>query len=167
MEVRPLYDRLLTFTFNAVPDTHAAIIDGLICGVGNDGAPAAGPILLFHLHDGTGVTPSFEALSAVCMRLGELAASEAARTGDPFAVMRDIAAIDVLHRVCPRIGVERQGHGVDHLLRAPAKRSLGMGRMTLKSLPANASLREVRSNLRRILGIEPAREVRPAACLAS
>jgi transcriptional regulator with XRE-family HTH domain len=167
MEVRPLYDRLFTFTFNAVPDSHASIVDGLISGVGCDGTPAAGPILLFHLHDGTGVTPCFEALSAACARIGERAASEAARTGDPFAVVREIAPVDVLRRLCPRIGVEREDTALDHLLRAPAKRSLGMGRMTLNGLPEHAALREVRSNLRRILGIEPAPAARPAVCLAS
>jgi transcriptional regulator with XRE-family HTH domain len=152
MELHPLYDRLFTLIFNAVHDTRAAVIDGLICGVGTDGTPAAGPILLLHLDDS--VEPSFEALSAACGRIDERAASEAARAGDPFAVIRDLVPVDILRLICPTLGVARDGDAIDHLLRAPPQRSLGMGRLTLNRVPANEPLRVARANLRRALGLE-------------
>jgi hypothetical protein len=166
VEMRPPCCRLLTFALNAVADTHAAIVDGLLSGVGRDGAPAAGRILLFHLHDKEGA-PRFESLGAACGRLSERAASEAARTGDPFAVVREIAPVEMLRLVCPRVGVAPENDAADHVLRASAKRSLGMGRLALNSLPANAPLRLVRSNLQHALGIAQASEAQPVARLAS
>ena len=142
-----------TFIFNAVHDTHAAVMDGLICGVGTDGTPAASPILLFHLDEGASETP-FEAFGEACGRIYQHAASESARTGDPFAVLREIAPDDVLRTVCPSVGTTRQDGSVDHLLRAPAARSPGMGRLTLDSVPRNEPLRAVRANLRRALGLD-------------
>jgi transcriptional regulator with XRE-family HTH domain len=156
MEVRPLHDKLFTFIFNAVRDVHPAVMDGLICGVGTDGTPAAGRMLLLHLRDPMESAPAFEELSTACGRIDEHAAAEALRTSDPFAVVREIAAVDVLRVVCPRTGVARDDRAADRLLRVPAKRSSGMGKLTLDSLPGNAPLRAARSNLRRVLGIEQA-----------
>jgi hypothetical protein len=51
------------------------------------------------------------------------------------------------------VGVPRDDGAVDHLVRAPRQRSLGMGRLTLNSVPANAPLRIARANLRRALGL--------------
>jgi transcriptional regulator with XRE-family HTH domain len=159
MEVHPLYDKLYTFIFNAVHDTHAAVMDGLICGVGTDGTPAASLILLFHLDDEEQGPIPFDALSASCGRVYEHAAAEAARTGDPFAVLRELAPLDVLRVVCPTVGVPRPDGQIDHVLRVPAKRSLGMGKLTLNSLPANAPLRAVRANLRSALGLDGSSKV--------
>jgi transcriptional regulator with XRE-family HTH domain len=154
MEVRPLYDKLFTFVFNAVHDTHVAVIDGLICGLGTDGTPAAGPIVLFHLDDAVPDMAAFEALGVACGRIYERAAAEAGHTGDPFAVVRELAPVEILQALCPAVGVAREDGSVDHLLRAPAARSRGMGRMTLNSVAANAPLRAVRANLRRALALE-------------
>jgi hypothetical protein len=42
----------------------------------------------------------------------------------------------------------------DHLVRAPARRSLGMGRLTLGGVPEHAALRTMPGNLRRAFGFE-------------
>ena len=116
---------------------------------------------MFHLADDAEATPDFAALGAVCGEFGERTAREAGRSGDPFAVAREIAPTEVLRLVCPRGGGQRENHAVQHGHRAPAHRSAGTGKVILDSLPAHAPLRAARSGLRRVLGIEQAPEVRP------
>jgi hypothetical protein len=151
LELHPIHEKVYTFIFNAVHDTHAAVIDGLISGAGTDGTPAAGPILMLHVEESD--ETSFEALSAACREIHDHAASEAARTGDRFAVLRDLVPVELLRLMSPTVGVPRDDGAVDHLVRAPRQRSLGMGRLTLNSVPANAPLRIARANLRRALGL--------------
>jgi hypothetical protein len=165
LEVQPLYDKVYMFVFNAVRDTQAAVMDGLICGAGTDGTPAASPILLFRIDDEGHESPAFEAMATTAGQIYEHAASEAARTGDPFAVVRELAPLDVLRTVCPTVGLARDDGGVDHVLRVPGKRS--MGKMTLNSLPENEPLRAVRANLRRALGLEEPHKVRLVRTSAS
>jgi hypothetical protein len=167
LEVQPLYDKVYMFVFNAVRDPHAAVMDGLICGAGTDGTPAASPILLLRVDEEAEESPPFETIAAAASRVYEQAASEAARTGDPFAVVRELAPADMLRVVCPTVGVARDDGGVDHVLRVPGKRSLSMGKMTLNSLPDNEPLRAVRANLRRALGLEAPHKVRLVRASAS
>jgi hypothetical protein len=85
--------------------------------------------------------------------------SEAARTGDALGAMQQIAAPEILQRLCLVVGTPLPDGQVDHLMRIPSKRSLATGRLAMSNLPPDAPLRMVPANLRRVLGLD-ASEIR-------
>lgn len=150
-DVGPLYDRLGYCMFNGVHAPKAALIDGLVCVIAGDsgGTPTASPIVLYRIDEGLpgGTEVDMNALAAAMIQIYERAEKEQSRTGDAFAVFRDLAPLEVLRAVTPTVG-----DGRDHVLRVPAARSLAVG-----TLVADASWRTVASNLRRALGLDRSR----------
>jgi transcriptional regulator with XRE-family HTH domain len=160
-ECGPLYDRVCFLVLNGVHEPQARVIDGLVCVMAGDrsGTPTASPLLFYRVDEGIEFDPvtGMEELGPTIGRLNEHAIAEAKRSGDPFAVMSDLAPVDVLRTVCPLVGVRRDEGEADHVLRMPAARSLAAGTMSLEGAPADAPMRTIPVNLRRALGLEPAR----------
>jgi transcriptional regulator with XRE-family HTH domain len=150
-DVGPLYDRVAFFMFNGVRQPKAAVIDGIGCIIAPDsgGSPTASPMLLFRVDEGplSETATDMDALAASISQIHERADSEIARTGDAFAVLRDLAPLEVLRAVTPVVG-----DGTDHVLRRPAARSLAVGTFALSK-----ESRDVATNLRRALGLERTR----------
>jgi hypothetical protein len=56
--------------------------------------------------------------------------------------------------MCPLVGTARENGEIDYTLRAPRGRSLAMGVLAFNSLPADAPLKAVPANLRRVLCLD-------------
>jgi transcriptional regulator with XRE-family HTH domain len=160
LECAPLFDRVVFCVLYGVHQPQARVVDGIVCVMAGDaaGTPAASPILLYRIDDGIAFDPvtGMEELGATISRLNEHAKVEAHRSGDAFAVMSDLAPVEILQTVCPVVGAPREG-GVDHVLRVPAARSLAAGTLDLEGAPADAPMRTIPANLRRALGLERGR----------
>jgi transcriptional regulator with XRE-family HTH domain len=160
-EIRPLDNHLIFFSLNAAHDAQGvAVIDGLKCAVGPDDTPTASPLLLFRLDRGADETIDLPAVRARVAATNEQIESEAARTGNLFAVTQQLAAPEILRTLCPTVGAARTDGEVDHVLRVPQRRSLATGRRAMSSLPAGAPLRLIPSNLRRVLGLDEPDRIR-------
>ena len=150
-DVGPLYDRVGHCMFNGVHAPRAAIIDGLVCIIAGDsgGTPTASPIVVYRLDEDPldETAAHMDALGAAIKQIHERADTEAARTGDKMAIMRELAPPEILQAVTPVVGDER-----DHVLRVPTARSLAAG-----TVDVDTTWRPVARNLRQALGLERAR----------
>jgi transcriptional regulator with XRE-family HTH domain len=160
LECAPLFDRLVFCVLYGVHQPQARVIDGVLSVMAGDadGTPASTPVLLYRIDDGIAFDPvtGMEELGGTVGRLNEHAKIEAHRSRDAFAVMSDLAPVDILKVICPVVGTSRDG-GIDHVLRVPAARSLAAGSLDLEGAPADAPMRTIPANLRRALGLERGR----------
>jgi hypothetical protein len=147
-DVGPFHDRLAFCMFNAVHGPKAAIIDGLFCVGDAAGTPTSSPTVLFRIDETLpdSDTVDMNSLAGVIGQLNEHALKEVTRTGDPLAVVRDIAPPEVLQAAIP---VGKRG---DHVLRMPPSRSLATSTLGTCSM-----WRTVAANFRRVLGLERTR----------
>jgi hypothetical protein len=113
------------------------------------GTPTASPIVLYRLDEDPldETAAHMDALGAAITQIHERADTEAVRTGDRMAIMRELAPPEILQAVTPVVGDER-----DHVMRVPTARSLAAGTVEL-----DTTWRPVARNLRLALGLERVR----------
>jgi hypothetical protein len=154
-EFTPLDNHLAFFAFGAAQDMQGvAVIDGLMSAIGPDDTAVASPMLLFRINDETHDRIVLRTILPRVAEANNRIESEAARTGNPLAATCQIASADILRVLCPIVGTVRTDGAIDHVLRIPPKRSLATGTAAMSSLPADAPLRVVPANLRRVLGLD-------------
>lgn len=142
LEVLPLENHFGFFSFNAVRDPLAMVLDGLLTAVGPDGTPAAGPIVMFRIDaDGAPVPDSVDALQPALRALNQSIEQEFARNGDAFAGARELAPVDLLRRLFPKANASIEEGRLAHGLRADAGNTLSAGRVLFGGSQYNASAR--------------------------
>ncbi len=102
-DLGPLYDRVGHCMFHGVHALRAAVIDGLVCIIVGDsgGTPTASPIVVYRLDEDPldETAEHMDALSAAIKQIHERADTEAARTGDRTAIMRELAPPEVFQQL--------------------------------------------------------------------
>ena len=153
IELQTLANHFCFYSFNAVRDPLAMVLDGLQVAVGPDGTPAAVPIVMFRIDaDGAGVPSDLDAFRPALTALNQRIEQEFARTGDPLAGVRALAPAEFLSGLFPKPEFFTPDGRIGHALRISAERSLSAGRVVFGG-PRFAELQDVPGNLRLALGL--------------
>jgi transcriptional regulator with XRE-family HTH domain len=152
-EQAPANDRICAMLFNGVFAEDQVMMDGLALAAAGDatGTPGCVPMLFFRIGDAQ-TYARLGGADGVRATLAAANVERAAVTGDPFAPLLDLAPVPVLELLMPRIGTPRADGGLDHMMRAPAARSMA-ALMATGQDEVVAAMR-VRAALRGLFGLD-------------